>query len=470
MGVSKRFAMREKWPILETLQSCLIGLMAFAAGCAPLAVPALLVGTSLVTAVQDKFVLGTAYANVRSLVSKPAAQLTAVLLIYALTSSLWARESQSSLVTVLQASAVLIACFYLASSLDRALRTLSRTRKTRFTRALPWGALFVGIYFTLDYLTKEGLTLAIANNQTWLFEGDKTSFVYAKNGHRIGIRDDYFNRIAMAVVLLLPAVTAMLSFWPKRSWRVLLQIVATLGAALICLRSGSQTAWLALAGGLFFAALALVRSKIAILALQVLLLILAIFAIPLAKLPKALNLDQMTELPASFRQRVLIWNDVAHLADDKMLSGIGVESVRYGVIAPHIPKDSLSKVWLPKPAKPAGVAGAVAKPSSSFAEANRDEYRIFHPHNGYLQVWLELGVIGALLFAASGISLLDRLSALPHAIKPYAVALGAGSVLSLATGWGVWQPWLIGANCLGWLCLLIASREFEPSTQAPDQT
>ena len=68
-----------------------------------------------------------------------------------------------------------------------------------------------------------------------------------------------------------------------------------------------------------------------------------------------------------------------------------------------------------------------------------------HPHNGTLQVWLELGVIGAgLLAVVIAVSLLaqcqirDRFDA--------AAALGASTVVLVSANlsFGIWQTW--------WLC------------------
>jgi O-antigen ligase len=68
-----------------------------------------------------------------------------------------------------------------------------------------------------------------------------------------------------------------------------------------------------------------------------------------------------------------------------------------------------------------------------------------HPHNGALQFWLELGVVGALAAAAVwGLSLL-RLSAPTRSLAAAGAAGSAAAYLVFALlNFGVWQEWWLG--------------------------
>lgn len=90
--------------------------------------------------------------------------------------------------------------------------------------------------------------------------------------------------------------------------------------------------------------------------------------------------------------------------------------------------------------------------SRSFGEThylNDEKHRFFteaiplHPHNGALQVWLELGVIGILLFSAL-LALALRAAALSHPI-PAAPAFSVGLIATSMFFWfinfGVWSSW-----------------------------
>lgn len=72
-----------------------------------------------------------------------------------------------------------------------------------------------------------------------------------------------------------------------------------------------------------------------------------------------------------------------------------------------------------------------------------------HPHNGPLQVWLELGLIGAVAAAAFWGLSLARLSR-PAPSLPAAAALGSAAVYLLfgCLNFGVWQEWWLGLGAL----------------------
>ncbi len=68
-----------------------------------------------------------------------------------------------------------------------------------------------------------------------------------------------------------------------------------------------------------------------------------------------------------------------------------------------------------------------------------------HPHNQILQIWLELGAIGALIVAAAGACLIDRLGRwLPRA-RASGLALVGTVIVYDSLSFGVWQSWWIAA-------------------------
>lgn len=75
------------------------------------------------------------------------------------------------------------------------------------------------------------------------------------------------------------------------------------------------------------------------------------------------------------------------------------------------------------------------------------QFRPIHPHNNPLQLWLELGVPGAVLGAAAAVLAARRAGA---ASRDLAARLGATGALCAAlavaaTGYGLWQAWWMGA-------------------------
>jgi O-antigen ligase len=79
-----------------------------------------------------------------------------------------------------------------------------------------------------------------------------------------------------------------------------------------------------------------------------------------------------------------------------------------------------------------------------------------HPHNGALQLWLELGVIGALIGAALMLALGVAAS------RSAAPAAGAGMLASAAvTGmlsFGLWQAWWVASLLLAMVALALVPR------------
>jgi O-antigen ligase len=71
-----------------------------------------------------------------------------------------------------------------------------------------------------------------------------------------------------------------------------------------------------------------------------------------------------------------------------------------------------------------------------------------HPHNEPLQVWLELGAIGALLAAAFWGLALSGLSRAQSSLRAAATAACASVYLLFGVNFGVWQEWWLGLGAL----------------------
>lgn len=424
-------ATRTKFYPLETAQSSLIGLTGFTASIAPLAVPPLLVTIILVTVAQD-FVTGARPVAARGGFSpRPELVFSMALFGFGLASCTWALKPMSSLTSLAQIALLVFGSWYVVGALDKHLRGLDRIRQTRYTRALPLAAIFVGIYFLLEWATGNGPTLFFVRHMSWMFDGFENAIVYAQPGVAVGLNEIYFNRTAAAMVLMMTGLTAALCFWPKPSLKYALGLLGILFTVGICVTSGSSTALLMLiCGGLAFL-LAVWAPGRAVRTLQALLIVATIAAIPLSMVPKALGWEKSKLIPFSFQERVVIWNDLAHMALQTPLHGIGINSIKY---------------WSGPPGKP----------------IDRQTRRLYwHPHNGYLQIWLELGLIGALLFCGAGYFLLDRIGKFQRDMQPYACALAGITLVAIGPGWGLWQPWLVASICFGWIVLLLVRFEFE---------
>jgi hypothetical protein len=81
-----------------------------------------------------------------------------------------------------------------------------------------------------------------------------------------------------------------------------------------------------------------------------------------------------------------------------------------------------------------------------------------HPHNNTLQIWLELGVFGMILFAAFlWLILINIAKTIPDTyMMASCAALFANYFLIGQTGYGIWQGWFLGSGILAAIFLKIA--------------
>jgi O-antigen ligase len=92
-----------------------------------------------------------------------------------------------------------------------------------------------------------------------------------------------------------------------------------------------------------------------------------------------------------------------------------------------------------------------------------------HPHDAALQVWLELGLPGAVLFAALLALFWLRLDRLPGS-RFYLAAAGGALTAALAplfAAYGVWQEWWIGTLALALFLTLVMARAVAPRGATP---
>jgi O-antigen ligase len=154
---------------------------------------------------------------------------------------------------------------------------------------------------------------------------------------------------------------------------------------------------------------------------------------PLVRLPGALHIAD--SLKASGGHRLLIWQFAgARIAEHPVL-GWGLDASR---------------------AIPGGEDAARA---ASAAHPEQDQLPL-HPHDAALQVWLELGAVGAALAGLFAALLWWRLG--NAAWPPLAAAAAAGGLAAAlviaAEAYGIWQEWWLGSLALVLFATLATAR------------
>jgi len=146
-----------------------------------------------------------------------------------------------------------------------------------------------------------------------------------------------------------------------------------------------------------------------------------------------------TSVDASIRHRLHVWNFSAEKASEKPVMGWGMGSSR------AVPGGDEVRVF----------------PGFDGRFSGQGESLPLHPHNGFLQVFLELGIVGLLLAAGTIFLVLKNLAA--KAEESGLTAPVAGFILSVmivgSISFGAWQGWWVSLQLLAGALLFAFCRE-----------
>jgi exopolysaccharide production protein ExoQ len=234
------------------------------------------------------------------------------------------------------------------------------------------------------------------------------------------------NMVVMAALVW----PAMLVPWTAARRGTALILPALL--AIPVMASESQSAQLGLISGLLAFALAVFSTRLARLLLGVCTVFAFAIVVPAATWLNEKALD-LQILPFSFRHRLEIWRFVAEHITDRPMLGWGLEASRQ--LGDHRMSDALG----------AGV-----------------ELLPLHPHNAFLQIWLELGLVGAVPAAAVMLLILRCIGRLPAETQPPALAAFASAFAMITVSYGIWQSWWIGTIMITILLVVMATRPAGP--------
>lgn len=184
------------------------------------------------------------------------------------------------------------------------------------------------------------------------------------------------------------------------------------------------------------------------------LLVLATLGIPLLahQLPTPrYTFQHWTFLAPSAHHRVTIWGFTAQRIAERPLLGWGMDASRgfpggdhEVVVRRYV--DGVRAAELTEPMLP------------------------LHPHNAILQLWLELGVFGALTFSAFLVWLLSRIARAPLASRGDLAALTISTFVMAAGSFGFWQGWWQSSFWLTAIFAILAMKDGEagPQPNLPD--
>ena len=242
----------------------------------------------------------------------------------------------------------------------------------------------------------------------------------------------YLNRTAALFIMLMPlAATCVYKSTLKPAFRYAFYIFFLFSAAAVLLKTDSQSAQLAFAAGLAFYILFPVRTKHAWTVLAAVLALILItapwIAEELFKLTPAYMEESGLATRGSVGVRLSVWNFIAERALERPFSGYGIEATKI---------------------------------ITDFSNDPRSPYQALHPHNFALQLWIEMGISGALFAAAFLGWVLKGMRKMEPAYARAALATMVTVLSVAAMGYGLWQGMWLGAFAmLASFCVLAADKK-----------
>jgi O-antigen ligase len=294
-----------------------------------------------------------------------------------------------------------------------------------------WMALLAGlIYLLVEILTNQTIKLHVYN-ALGLVPGDlrPPSFFTWRGSRLISIMPDDLKRSITPVCLLLwPGLLAILGTAPKLHARWLMAVLFAL-ASVVVFGSVHSTSKAALVGGTVIFAVALLRPLWSERALRIGWVAACLAIVPAALALHRANLHRVIWVQPSMQHRIVIWNYTAEQTLKSPFLGIGAGMMyeRFG---------------------------------SQVLENGTEPYdpRVPHAHSLYLQVWFELGVIGAAFLTLMGLAVIERMRRLGPRIAPYAHATFTSAAIIASSSYGIWQSWFLILFALTVVLFAIAVR------------
>lgn len=381
----------------------------------PLVVIALTMITSVILLIRGVEQVGIRTQPFRSLLL-PALPFVAWILV----ACLWSANPGTALSKALFLSALILHAFVIAAH----VHPVDVNTVRAFARGLLIGVLAGGLYVALEIALDDAITRFVLTYipalEPELLAGDGARHSRFHNGELVWRSMGHSTRITTALPLLLVPALIAAEVYTRGfvRWFCYAAFAALFAVILFHSNTDSQTGQLVIVVALAALALALAAPKLALWGIGAGFCSLLLLAIPT---PMAMFSNGLHTHPALFntaRQRVVIWNHAAEQALEHPVLGMGTYSTRF--VQEELRQQGIGVK------KVDGVIATSSQP---------------HAHNVYLEIWSELGVVGALAFGLLGLSILSRIRFLPRRWQPFALAQFAACATVIAPSYSMWQTW-----------------------------
>lgn len=359
----------------------------------------------------------------------------AALAVYATLSLIWAADRLNGFGKVVLFTTLIAATWLNFAMLGK----LGRPELATLLRALLTGFAVGLSILVFEEVTNHGIKLA-------LFK--LLPFTRPDAKHITVVNDEivaygwYMSKRSMAAAcfVLWPCLLTLRLLRPARE-ALILGVLAVVALLVGIVMARHDTSVLAMVASCLIFLLATLLPRAATWALAAAWIGATLLVVPAASMAFAKELHFAKWLPNTAQQRIIIWGYTAAQVPQRPVLGVGVDSTKI--------LDARR--------------GQLEKPPG-FGYPLRTGP---HAHNIYLQMWYELGAVGAVLLLCLGLSMIVAIPGLPAVAQPYALAAVTSVATIGASTWGIWQPWFLGAFALSLMVNLLA---FELARrQTPDE-
>ncbi len=345
---------------------------------------------------------------------------------YALASTAW---SAKPLTTI---EAPLWLAFYLTLGLLLVKLMMREPRRNAFHIAEGlWLGLLAGlIYLFVEISSGQAVKIAVFNAlhvpKTWLrpaanftWEGTKLVAIAPM---------DLTRSIAPVTLLLWSALLSLRATAPGQAVKLWSLTVFVLAAVVIAI-SGHETSKAALLASSLVFVLARRWPDWTRRLLQLGFVAACFAAVPVSLALYRLELHHAPWVQHSLQHRIVIWNHTAEAVMERPVLGVA--------------------------------AGMMYELAPTFAGQSPDpkfDLVVPHAHNIFLQTWFELGLVGAVLAALAGFTLLERIARFAGPEAPFGYATFAAATTMAGASYSLWQAWFLGLFALSAFCYALAVR------------
>lgn len=381
-------------------------------------------------------IAGIEHVMRRSPARQPAANEKAFLVVivfagWAILTALWSPMPWHSLLKPIFMILVAVAVWLAL----RTISTASRPFAHYFGEGALVGTIVSYILVCFEILTEQHITRVIMSELPITHVNISKHVTVDAQGTVTGVTIANLNRrIAILSWLCWPAIMLALHDPSMvRRWIALITVIG--GAGVILLFGSHQSSQVAIVGGSLVYGLAWFNLNMVRITVSCIWAIVVLFAVPLSLMLFYSDIHKADWLFRSARHRVVIWATTADQVYHTPILGVGAdatrEAMRRATSTPQRRQD-------------------FGEFKSGFAN---------HAHNAYLQVWYELGAIGAALFLVIGLSAMRVISRLNKAIQPAAIAMFVTTSLLIAFSYSIWQTWFIAVIGFSVIIFAVACRK-----------